>query len=273
MSETNHKKIYFALLTAAVLLTLSVVFGLQKNTAKGQEGGENLDIVCNKEIPIGEALEEAAKFTGGVRDTVFSAETSAEEEITAAQSLISAVQSCNPNNCHPSCVLVPHTCYAPGGPNQGPIPYSCPVCNSHACTGQICPVGSINSAYNNVSAAYDKILSAQQSGQDLIESQNSSWKYNNTTYQNQTQVEIIQNKLTVAREEFNKCFLSETEWQEYIDGKKVGKQLVSCEDSADMGRDLTQECNDACQADINSDKCKECTGCKSPGNFFCCDVK
>lgn len=273
MTKAKHKKIIFGALALAILFAVPVfIFNAQKSSAQTEEG-ENTDIVCNKEIPIGEALEESSDFTGNVRNVIFNTEQYIEEEITASQELISSVQSCDPNKCNPVCRLIPNTCYAPGGPNSGPIPYSCPICESDYCTGEICPENSINAAYGKVEAAYNKIAGEQKTGQDLIDAKKSSWEYNNQKYVNQTQMEIVQNKLTVARQEFDSCFLSESEWQKYIEGEDVGKQLMSCEDSLTMGKDLSQECREACNADDKSEECRKCLECKSPGNFFCCDVK
>lgn len=261
------------ILGAIVLSALSVVFSAILIPQEKPAQAEEESVSCNKEIPIGEALEEAAKFTGEVRNTVFDTEQFVEEEIAAAQDLIAATQQCDPNKCNPVCRLIPNTCYAPGGPGSGPIPYSCPICESDYCTGEICPENSINDAYAKVEEAYNKIASAQKTGESLINDKNSSWEYNGQKFQNQTQVEIVEKKLSLAREEFDKCFLTETEWQKYIEGETVGKQLVSCEDSLDYSRDLSQECRDACNIDANSDECRKCLECKNPGNFFCCDVK
>jgi len=263
MPKLNYKKIAVFCSVAAVFVSLSAI-GLQKNTANGQEDKDS-NITCDKQIPMGEALDGAMELTGNIRNTVFSAEQSAEEEIAAAQSLISAVQSCNPDKCNPVCRLVPQTCYSPGGPNQGPIPYSCPVCEHDYCTGEICPENSINSAYGKVEAAYNKIFSAQKTGQSLIEDKSGAIP--------QTQAEKVQVKLNQSRGALDGCFLTDDEWTQYIEGEKVGKQLVSCEESFSYSKNLSEECAKSCDSDINSSKCFDCLGCKSPGNFFCCDIK
>ena len=262
MLKTKHKKIFSAGLLIAFLATaVFFVFNPLKNLAKG----EAQTIFCNREIPIGEALEGAASFTGRVRNNIFSAEQLADQEIAAVQDLISAVQSCDPDKCKPSCEIT-----TTGG-GEGAIAVT--ECAPNSCTGKICPQSRIESAYQAVDAAYKSIVSVKESTKSLIEDKNSSWIYGSQKYQNQGQINIVEAMLNKSREAFDSCYLSPDEWNDYFAGKKVGKKILSCESGFVFKNQITQECKDICDKNIASQECAKCLGCSSPGNYFCCDIK
>ena len=266
--KTINKKI-FLLGLAALSAGLAILFLNFPDQAKGQGG----DTSCDTEIPIGEAMEQAVTFTGTVRNSIFSSEQLIDDEIDKIKNLISAVQRCDPNKCDPVCYLVPHTSTAPGAPGQGPVTVTTYTCEHDACTGEICPVSSINSAYQQVEAVYNSIVGVQESTKTYTGKKDYSWKYGSQNYNDQSAGGIVTAMLKTARESFSGCFLTSDEWNQYQEGKITGKIISTCPEAMILGRELPDECKIVCNTNPPSDACYDCMDCKSPGNFFCCDLK
>jgi hypothetical protein len=280
----NKKLKIFFIGTAAASFLLGWCFFL--HNAKAEENTSEESVSCNQEIPIGELIEETVGFMGVVRSDAIDLQSLLRQEITASERLISSVQSCDTNKCTPSCKLV-----TLGLPNGMVISN----CEAGSCGGEICPEDKINSNFENIQSIYNDIETAQKTAKNNIEKKDFSFSvkpYLNPflpipiglypDISNKTRSETIQAKLNASRGLFDSCFSTPQEWQEVMEGSKLGKALLSCQESLDFVKDdLSQECKDACsKADCKSNpkgsdcsKCIKCLGCKSPGNFFCCTTK
>jgi hypothetical protein len=251
-------------------------------SANAEENTSEESISCNQEIPIGEIIEETIGFMGGVRNDAIHLQSLLRQEISASEQLISSVQSCDINKCTPSCELISSS--LPDG--QGGI-VSSSYCEASSCGGKICPEDKIISGFAKIESLYNDIEESQKAAKKAIEKTDFSFSvkpYLNPflpmpiglypDISNKTKSETIQAKLNASRGLFDSCFSTPQEWQEVMEGAKIEKALLSCQESLDFVRDeLSQECKDACLEDAKGDKCTECLGCKSPGNFFCCTTK
>lgn len=272
-------KIFFIFATISVF---SLTANLFLHKAKAEENTSSEPLSCNQEIPIGEIIEETVGFMGGVRSDAIGLQSLLKQEISASQELILSVQSCDIGNCSPSCDL---KSYSVSDGQGGAQVFS--YCEANNCNGQICPESKISSDFAKVKSIYEEIEKAQESAEKAITKKDFSFSikpyvnpllpfpvglYPEIT--NKTKSEAIQAKLDASRGLFDSCFSTPQEWQEVLEGKKIGKVLLSCRESLDFAKDdLSQECKDSCSNDPKGEKCTECLGCKSAGNFFCCTTK
>lgn len=251
-------------------------------SAQAQENKSKESVSCNQEIPIGEIMEETTGFMGKVRSDAIGLQSLLKQEIAASEQLISSVQSCDVKKCVPSCDIKSYS--LPDG-QGGAKTFS--SCEANECKGEICPENKINSDFARIKSIYEEIEASQKEAKNSIEKKDFSFSlkpYYNPLFplpllilpdiKNKTRSETIQAKLDASRGFFDACFSTPQEWQEVMEGSKIGKTLLSCIESLDFVKDdLSEDCKDSCLKDPKGDKCTECLGCKSPGNYFCCTTK
>jgi len=237
----------------------------EKTLAEGEE-----TLSCNKEIPIGEMVEEAVGMMGDVKQKQVSFEGSLAKEIELSEKMISLAQGCNPDKCKPSCKTVTHS--EPDG-KGGAKTFT--ECIKNACTGNICPgKDEMKTVYADIEKAYNELINLQKESKALVEDKTHSWDYEEgSTYQNSTQIEILKNKLQKSRETFQDCYSTPQEIEMAAEGKTTVQSLMDCESGNPFVEKPRKECENDCKIDKNSEACEKCLQCKSQGNYYCCQAK
>jgi len=265
MTALNNNKTY---ILAAILFASCCFFAFNPFKEKTLAEGEPLS--CNKEIPIGELVEEAVGMMGSVKQKQVSFEGSLAKEIELSEKMISLAQSCSPNKCKPSCKLNKYS--LPDG-KGGVKTFS--ECIKNACTGNICPgKDEMKNVYAEIEKSYNDLVNLQKESKALVEDKTHSWNYEEgSNYQNSTQIDILKNKLQKSRETFQDCYSTPQEVEMASGGKGTAQFLLDCGSGSPFVENPRKECEDACKADKNSEACAKCFQCKSQGNYYCCQAR
>lgn len=255
--KSNKIIFYFlGLITIGCLFFVSILIYNQKSATAQEE-----ITLCSPEIPIGEAFEKTADTLHETQREFQSVGGLVFTEINAANEMIELAQKCDIKKCSPVCSpeksepfnCNPYLC--------NPYPCNCrtigtgkaasTVCNTcwntcyetcykvgcatEDCSGSPCENGAINEQFNVIENTFNQIKGSS----------------NRIRNQFQNRVEIGE-KLTQARENFNNCSQSLTDWEKVMKGEYVPKQPLSC---------ITV---------FKENLPRKQVECKSLFNFFCC---
>lgn len=185
-------KNYLKIISVFIFLIL-LCFGFVLLYNKNREvlAQERIENFRCKEIPIGEATEEALAFGKAILAQLENIMSASAQQTRAADTLADIPPQCQADNCDTGCNEYTYDCNCkPCDPNNPDSPTCCETCYACEvlpCSGQACPpyghlVAEIQAAYNQIDAAQKEIVR-------LIEEER----------------EPILDKLNEARPELAKC--------------------------------------------------------------------
>ncbi len=242
----DKQKKHIFLKSSGILLG-SILLFICLNTINDENSASAQDFFCDPEIPIGESFEKALEIANDITDEIQNIQYIASNAIRAAERAVELSMECDINKCQPVCDKVPYDCSWSETicPPMGACytvnhPKTCYRCETRQCSSQYpsntpCPKNQIQSEYSKIESFFNQI--------------NGSSGRIDAFYQNKNEVK---DNLYIARQGFNSCSLSPSEWVDAAEGNKSVKMPLGCVTVLRENFSRKEE------------------ECKSLFNFFCC---
>ncbi|MDO8435852.1 MAG: hypothetical protein Q7S82_00500 [bacterium] len=314
-------KITFPILILGVLLFGFVLLYNQRKEVSAEDIAPPTTLVCGKEIPNGEAMDKTAELLYSLVIELSVVNENAYQEVKNAEEMIQSAGQCNINVCQSvdcGTYKLPRDCNCRDectktycDPVTGicsclETSWTCDTCWDTYCNapsacsspwgGRACPQSDIETLFNNINNAYNKIVTSKKEIWALIDgtygglpklpevdkTESLCPRINedirtpsdellcvgcpnipNPLCSKITKIEVIKRKLDKARSEFDKCYIPPSDWERVAKREISGKTLLSCDTI--MSQQLPRETKTT--IDVAGKPLPVCT---SPHNYFCC---
>jgi len=315
-NNKNKKQLFIFLLILLAVITI-LTSGLKPAFAASTTQATGI-ISCDKKIPIGEAIDETGRYIDPIFQELQAIHQIVPVEIQTAESILKAIGAtssqadgntvpkiCNYDRCQPVCIdTSPYfdfyidcsigfhhiriTLFRWFGHVCIPIGYEKP-CLGKPCKDIDMGAEIVNDAYNQIKSHYDNVET--QITHNTVTKDNILSRIGHTLMlkfhlASMTKTEEIKMLLNKARDEFNKCSISQADWQKMRRGDLAPISLERAQDVEDWGYSIPKEwvnecknkqCSNVCQGVSDylnaSEECIKCVGQCAYGsklNWFCC---
>lgn len=248
------KKIF---VLSLVFVLLFFLFNLFYSQNKDRASAQDTTLACDPEIPIGEAFDKTAEIVNSMINEIQIVQSASFDQIEAARNMIDLAL----NHCG-----IFSECSNPGCPayrrdddcwdcncreeeyeqenEEGETEIKtrrvcdkcCAVgCHTPECEGPFCEHEAINNEFNKIGNAFVKIEGSPEKIKELLKDSDE-----------------VRDKLYKARQEFDNCALSPSDWLKAEKGEKTPKYPLNCVTVLESGFQRKEE------------------ECGSLFNFFCC---
>jgi hypothetical protein len=298
------KKLYlkFIITLIIVFLVLSGFVVFLKNP-KAETLAQS-EIICDKKIPIGEAMDETIELLDPIFQELQRIHQTIPNQITAAREMLNVLgniatdtetgevklpENCDISNCMPVCINTPlridlkYWCFF-----TITYPACVPICYPGPCLGRICP--DLNLGYSMVQDSYNEIIESQERIKKLITEEiisgNALTEFFRkigqvlkiTGLRKSREIELFLNK---ARTEFSNCPIPQADWPKIERGEISPREAIRVKEVIENEyalpektlQDCQKECQEECHNKPTSEKCQACIfNCVygSILNWFCC---